>query len=115
MNKLNFSEDKLITCILPKGQAPSILKKLRDEKGINRANINSARGMGKITPLAYRGIGEQAEKEILNVVVKQELADELFEYIYEEAEIDRPHGGIIYMGQLGASTPFLLPDIPNEE
>ncbi len=115
MDKLNFPEDKLITCILPKGLAFPILEKLKDEKGINRANINSGRGMGKITPLAYRGVGGQGEKDILKVIVSQNQADEIFYYIYEEADINRPHGGIIYMSQLGMSTPYTLPDIPDEK
>ncbi len=115
MKNINLSNDKLITCILPKGLALPILKKLKHEKGIDRANLNSARGMGKITPLAYRGIGEQAEKDILNVVVNQSEADDIFYYIYEEADINRPHGGIIYIRQLGASTPFTLPNLPDEE
>jgi nitrogen regulatory protein PII len=115
MDTFNFPSDKLITCILPKDLALPILKKLKEEKGIIRAHINSARGMGKITPLAYRGAGEQAEKDILNIIVNQDQADEVFYYIYEEADINRPHGGIIYMRQLDASTPFLLPDLPVEE
>jgi nitrogen regulatory protein PII len=110
-----FSKDKLITCILPKGTASPILLKLRDEKNINRVHINSARGMGRITPLAYRGAGEQAEKEILSVIVEEDQADDIFYYIYEEADIDRPHGGIIYMRKLDMSTLFTLPDLPNEE
>jgi hypothetical protein len=115
MDKFNFPNDKLITCILPKGLAFPLIEKLKEEKGINRANINSARGMGKITPLAYRGVGEQAEKDILNIIVSQNQADDIFYYIYEEVDINRPHGGIIYMRQLGISTPYTLPDIPNEE
>jgi len=115
MGKNKLSNDKLITCILPKGLASPILKKLKTEKGIIRAHLKSARGMGKITPLAYRGAGEQAEKDMLNIVVNQDEADDIFFYIYEEADIDRPHGGIIYMRQLGPSTPFTLPDLPDEE
>ena len=115
MNITSLPKGKLITCILPKGLALPMLKKLKEEKGINRANINSGRGMGKITPLAYRGIGDQAEKEMLNIVVNEEQADDIFNYIYEKADINRPHGGIIYMSQLGMSTPFTLPDLPNEE
>lgn len=114
MDKLNFPNDKLITCILPKGLALPVLKKLKEEKGIIRADIKSARGMGKITPLAYRGVGEQAEKDLLNVIVSQNEADDIFYYIYEEADINRPHGGIIYMRQLGMATPYTLPDIENE-
>ena len=115
MGKIKLSNDKLITCILPKGLASPILKKLKTEKGIIRAHLKSARGMGKITPLAYRGAGEQAEKDMLNIVFNQDEADDIFFYIYEEADIDRPHGGIIYMRQLGPSTPFTLPDLPDEE
>ena len=117
MNTENISlpNDKLITCILPKGSALPILKKLKNEKGIIRAILKTARGMGKITPLAYRGVGEQAEKDILNVVVSQSEADDIFYYIFEEADINRPHGGIIYIREINASTRFTLPDLPDEE
>lgn len=112
---MNPSSDKLITCILPKGVALPVLKKLKDEKGISRVNINSARGMGKITPLAYRGIGGQTEKEIMNIVVSEDDADDVFEYVYLEAEINQPHGGMIYMCSLAKATSFILPDIPEED
>lgn len=105
---------KLITCLLPKGVAPGIVKLLKEEKGIFKANINSARGLGKITPLAYRGVGEQSEKEILNVVVEAQLADEIFEFIYYEADINRPHGGMMYQCDLRRATPFILPELPEE-
>ncbi len=58
---------KLITCILPHGVALDVLQRLKDEKGIIEASMNSARGMGRLTPLAHRGVGEQSEKDILNV------------------------------------------------
>jgi nitrogen regulatory protein PII len=106
---------KLITCILPKGISKDVVKQLKTEKGILTANINNARGVGKITPLAYRGIiGSQSEKEILTVVVPVDQADELFEYIYDKANINRPHGGLMYMHALPKSTRFTLPDIPDE-
>ena len=106
---------KLITCILPKGIALDVVKKLSEEKGIKTGNVDSSRGMGKLTPLAYRGVGEQTEKEILNVVVTEIQADEIFEYTYEEAEINQPHGGIIYMTRLQKASPYILPDLPDEE
>ena len=106
---------KLITSILPAGKASNVVKKLKEEKGIITTNVNSARGMGKLTPRAYRGVGEQTEKQILNVVIDAERADEIFEFIYHEANIDRPHGGIIFMAKLQHQTPFVLPDLPEEE
>lgn len=105
---------KLITGILPKGRSSTVINRLKEEKGINTANINSARGMGKLTPNAYRGVGEQTEKEILDVVVDSSKADEIFEFIYDIAEINRPHGGIIYMTKLQQTTEYILPDIPEE-
>jgi hypothetical protein len=78
--------------------------------------VNTARGLGKLTPLAYRGVGEQSEKEILTVTVASEAADEIFGYIYDEAKIDRPHGGLIYMSSLDSVSPYSLPkDLPEEE
>lgn len=115
MENIKLSNDKMITCILPKGSALPILKKLKTEKGIDRAVLKTARGMGKITPLAYRGVGEQAEKDILNIVVNESEADDIFYYVYEEADMHRPHGGIIYIRRLGPSTVFTLPDLPDEE
>ena len=107
-------DSRLITGILPGTKAMELLKKLKEEKGIITAHANSARGMGKLTPRAYRGAGEQTEKQILNVVVDAYRAEEIFEYIYHEANIDRPHGGIIFMTALRLGTPFILPDLPEE-
>jgi len=103
---------KLITCILPHGIALDVLQRLKDEKGIIEASTNTARGMGKLTPLAHRGPGEQSEKDILNVIVSAAEADEIFEYLFDIARIDRPHGGLIYMAALGHATPFVLPELP---
>jgi hypothetical protein len=104
---------KLITCVLPQGIAHDLLRRLKDDKGIIEASVNSARGMGKLTPLAHRGVGEQTEKDILNVVVSAAEADEMFEYLFDAARIDRPHGGLIYMTALGHTTPFVLPEMPS--
>ena len=108
-------EYKLISCILPKGVAYTVEEKLKDVHNIAASNMNSARGVGKITPLAYRGIAGQSEKEILSVAVSAEQADEIFEFIFVEADIDRPHGGIMYMHPLHKTTEYQLPDLPEEE
>ena len=103
---------KLITCILPHGVALDVLQRLKDEKGIIEASTNTARGMGRLTPLAHRGIGEQSEKDILNVIVSAAEADEIFAWLFDIARIDRPHGGLIYLTALGHATPFVLPELP---
>lgn len=101
---------KLITCILSQGRAMPVLKLLKQELGIISANINHARGSGRLTPLADRGLGEQTEKEILTVVVSEEQAEQVFAFIFNHAEINRPHGGMIFQSALSASTRYQLPE-----
>jgi len=106
---------KLITCIVPHGRALPVLKALKSEHGIITANIQHARGSGRMTPLAWRGVGETSEKDVMSVVVPDSQAEEIFGFIRDEAGIHRPHGGIIYQQSLRASTVYELPDVPDEE
>lgn len=106
---------KVITAILPKGGSKEVVKKLVHEKGISRINVNFARGAGRLTPLQHRGVGETSEKEILTIIVEEQQADEVFEYVFFEAEINRPHGGLLYQQPLHAATLFNLPDIEEEK
>ena len=106
---------KLITCFLPPGRGLGLLARLKADHGITEASVHSARGMGRLTPHQHRsGVGEQTEKEVLNVVVGAERADDIFAYLYEVAEIDRPHGGILFMSALGRATELKLPELPEE-
>jgi nitrogen regulatory protein PII len=111
---MEYQTQKLITCILPKGIALDVIKLLKEQYDIVSANINNARGVGKITPLIYRGIGAQSEKEILTVVVKEDIADELFEFIYNEANINRPHGGLMFMNKLSKASIYRMPEVEPE-
>lgn len=108
-------DQKQIFCILPKNVAIDVVKRLKEVHGVMSSNISNARGVGKITPLAYRGIAGQSEKEILSVVVSASNADEIFEFIYYKADINRPHGGIMYMHALQRTTEYRLPELPDED
>lgn len=105
---------KLITCILPKGKAREIEQGLIEDHGIYSSNFHYARGVGRMSPLSARGIGEQQEKEVLEISVPAELADELFRYIFYRGEMDRPHGGIIFMTPLAEASSMRLPEMPRE-
>ena len=102
---------KLITCILPKGKAIDLEKKLHHEKGIDSANIWNGRGSGtkKIT------IQSEIEVEIISVVIEEDIADEIFEYIYHEADIGAVSSGFMYQTKLLKSSKFILPDIAEEK
>lgn len=105
---------KLITCILPKGVAAPMSRRLKDEKGIEACDINNARGVGRSTQLRTQRLGDVVEKEIMTVVTSAEQADEIFDFIFYEADINRPHGGMIFMTKLERSSHFELPNLPEE-
>ncbi len=109
------SPHKLITVILPKGRDKELVKKLVRDLGIQSVNVNYARGLGRITPLHHRGVGETTEKSIVTVLVDAERADEVFEFIFFEADINQPHGGLMFQQPLLATTAFKLPDLEEEK
>ena len=101
---------KLITCILPKGTGLSLVQALREEKKIDSANLNTSRGSGMASPVGESGIGGELEKDVVTVAIDQpKLADEIFEYIFHHAEIDRPHGGFMYQTPLMKMIPYKMP------
>ena len=106
--------EKLITCIMPHGHARPVLEALKQERGILATTIHHARGTGRMTPLAWRGVGEVAEKDVMSVIVPASRAEEVFGFIYEHGGLNQPHGGILYQQPLGKSTEFHLPDLPDE-
>ena len=110
-----YSNAKLITCILPKGEAYPLQQDLIVKKGIHSVNFHRARGLGRFSPITARGIGEQQEKEILEVTVEEDLADELFEYVFFQGRMNHAHGGIVYMSSLPRATRMVMPDLPQEE
>ena len=82
-----YIDHKKITVILPKGKGLPLLKSLKEEKNVVAATLNFARGVGKMTPLRFRGVGEQSEKEIIIVVVSAELSEDIYEYLFNTAGI----------------------------
>ena len=113
MKKL--SNHKLITGIIQKGTGRKILLGLRTDFDITTGNINMGRGAGKYNPMVKRGVGEQTEKELLTVIVPEHQAEEVFEYIYFEAEIYEPHHGIVFQSDLLCTSEYTLPEDLAEE
>ncbi len=110
-----YNNAKLITCILPKGAAYPLQQALIEKKGIHSVNFHRARGVGRFSLISARGIGEQQEKEILELTVEADMADELFEYVFFNGEMNHAHSGLVYMSSLPKATRMVMPELPKEE
>lgn len=96
---------KLITCNIFGHHGLDMIKRLKDEKGIAKANKSSARGTSSQYNYSFKEI------EVLTVVVEDHEADEIFGFLYSELEMDKPHRGMIYQSSLGRSSEYNLPNI----
>ena len=99
---------KLITIIIPGHKSMEILKSLKGDKSIIRANKLNARGMSQAS---HKSIEEM---EVINIVVSEEKAQEIFIYLYEKIELYKPHNGIIFQQNLKYTTQYNL-DLKNED
>lgn len=98
-------DKKLITCITPTKCGMEIVERLKSEKEIITANRSYARGSLNIgSKINYE------EVEIVQVVVDGEYADEIFEYLYTLAEVEKPHHGFILQNSLKNSSDYTLPE-----
>jgi len=105
-------KDALITCFLPHGKGSEAVVALHEEKNISSANVSSGRGLGTVGRVSF---GMWSEFDILTVMVPKELEEEIFTYIYETADMHRPHGGLIFSHGLERTTDFILPKDVEEE
>ncbi len=95
------TNNKLITCLIPKGKGVETIAALKDEKHILGANVYGGRSN------LFQG-SKEIESETLAVVVAEERCGEVFEFLYERLEIGLPHNGIMFQSELASSTEFKL-------
>ena len=109
---------KLISCLLPDdGSDKRLIRALYDEKKISRANSTSCMGLAVLAD-AKTKFAELPQPVLIrkvDVVVPENEADELYDYIYDKAGIGRPQGGIMWLNALSLVSPFNVPkDVPLE-
>ncbi|MBT8115892.1 MAG: hypothetical protein KJP04_10935 [Arenicella sp.] len=110
----SISDAKMITCILPKGKAIGLQQAIIQERGIDSVNFHRGRGVGR-SSRGSDGIGAQQEREVLEVIIPADKADELFSYIYDKVDIGEQHGGIMYMQKVPKVSVLTMPDLPREK
>ena len=108
--KLSNSPMMLITCILYRSAGIRLLQALFD-RGIFSASMQNARGNAVGDSTDSKGSVQEFQKEIVTILVNEVEADEVFEFAFHSAEIDRPYGGLLYMQRLDHGTPMINPQI----
>jgi len=100
-----MTSPRLITCVMAEKLSNNIIRMLQEKKGIVTANKFSAKGTSLVEHLDIR------QMDVLTVVVEESVADEVFELLYETAEINRAHGGMIFQEKLGRCSDYVLPNL----
>jgi nitrogen regulatory protein PII len=87
---------KLITVIVERGRAKKIVDELL-KINVTGATLFYARGTGVRQKIGILGKLIEPEKEVFMIVVKEEVADSIFEKIVELAKLDKPGKGIAFI------------------
>lgn len=99
--------DRLLSCLVPQGMGVGLRARIFSELRLTRVDLHSARGFMGSDP---GGLFNRVERDIVSVVVDAERADEIFDWLYHEAEVGTKEGRFLHMVRLDRSTPFALPD-----
>lgn len=109
---------KLITCIINSEKKENeLLRALYKECQISRANSISCRGFASLFE-AKTQVDELPEPHfarLIEVIVPEAEADEVFDFIYEKAGIGKPGAGVLFMAPLLGASSFSLPQEMVEE
>ena len=100
----------LITCIVQKGIADTIVKAAQ-EAGAQGATIHYARGEGIRERLGILALAVEVDKEVINIVVAKDQADRIFERMYIAGNLDTPGMGFIYLTPLDKAATYIPQEI----
>ena len=102
-----MSEPRLLCCMMPHGTGLPLLERIFHQLGITRVDLHSARGF--FIGADPRGLFSRIERDVLQVVVEEERAEELFDWLYREAHVGTQEGRFLYMARLGHATGYAMP------
>ena len=115
----DFPACKAIYCVLPDdGTDKRVLVELRKTQGILRAGSATRRGIAALADVkTKRGkLPEPDLVRLVHVICSEDQADEIFDFIFWSAQLDKPGRGVMWQQAVTGCTPYELPaDIPDEE
>ena len=100
-------QPRQITSVLPHGMGPPLQERLFEEFGLTRVELHTARGFMGSDP---ERLLNRIERDVLQVIVDEDRADEVFEWLYHEAHVADQEGRFLYVAKLGRATPYALPE-----
>ena len=115
----DFPAGKFINCFIPDdGTDKRLLAELRKKHGVVKAGSATRRGIGALGRVSVKR-GKLPLPELVKqvyVICSEKQADEIFDFIFRFAQIDKPGRGVVWQQSVTGCTPFELPpDIPDEE
>lgn len=109
----------MIVCTLPDdGTDIKIMHQLRKEKDVTRAESIACRGVHNLQAAKTRlgRLPEPTLYRILAIIVTETEADDVFDFIYDKAQLDQPDRGALVQTTLLGATRYVMPDdVPEEE
>ena len=105
-----LTDVSLITCIVQRGMADDIVKAAQ-EAGAEGATVYYARGSGVRERLGILGVAVDVEKEVIDIVVANDQADQVFEKIYLAGKLDTPGMGFMHLTRLEKAATYIPPDV----
>lgn len=113
-----FPACKIIHCVFPDdGTDKRVLVELRKKYGIVNTGSAPRRGIGILGKVKTKR-GKLPHSSLVKqvyVICPVEQQEEIFDFIFWFANIDKPHRGMMWQQDLAASTHFELPaGIPDE-
>ena len=95
-----------------------MLVELRQKHAVIRAGSATRRGIETLAEVKTKR-GKLPEPDLVKqvyVICSEDQADEIFDFVFWSANVDKPGRGMMWQQAVTGCTPYVLPaDIPDEE